>query len=241
MPPSLPGKWKLAFQDEFDGNELAPIWVKHQYWDTRATEGVGAEISEPSNVAVEAGVLRLLARKSDARDRPYTGALVQSGGIQGQELPSFSFLYGYAEASIRVPSGQGLWPAFWMMPQVTITSGANHDSDGEIDVLDNGTGDPAIAHCGVIVNRQKYLKKGAPLSPGFHSIAALWEKDQIIWYVDGQPWAKTKDPKLLPHTAMYPIFSLGVCDGKWGDKPNAATQFPAEMQVDYIRVWQRED
>jgi beta-glucanase (GH16 family) len=233
VEPQLAGNWKLTFRDEFTGPSLKDIWTPHQYWDDGATDGEGDEKSDPANISIGGGMLELMAAKDRKFGTPYTGALVQAGGIRGKSLPTFSFLFGYIEASIQIPAGQGLWPAFWMMPA------SYHDSNGEIDIVDNGTGNPKTLHGGAILHGKEYQHQHpTELASGFHTFAVDWQRDQIRWYVDGKEWARTADPKFIPTEAMYPIFDLAV-GGKWGGPPNASTHFPAIMRVDWIRVWQR--
>lgn len=233
LAPNLPGDWKLSFQDEFDGSTLDRTWTPHQYWSDGPTVGEGEEQSDPANVSVGDGFLRLTARKENRFGKPYTGALVQAGGIRGRESRTFSFLYGYAEAAIRVPQGRGLWPAFWLMPA------SYQDANGEIDVMDNGTGDPNVLHASAIRHGRKAQHPHAgSLSSGFHTFAVDWQADHIAWYVDGAEWSRTTDRRLIPTEPMYPIFDLAV-GGDWGGPPDAATHFPAVMEVDWIRVWQR--
>jgi beta-glucanase (GH16 family) len=230
--PPLLGEWKLTFHDEFDGRDLADVWTPHQYWSDGPTVGEGNEQSDPANVSVSDGCLRLTARKDNRFGKPYTGALVQSGGIRGRERRTFSFLYGYAEARIRIPQGRGLWPAFWLMP------GSYHDANGEIDVMDNGTGDPNVLHAGAIVHgRKEQHQHAGVLPPGFHTFAVDWQRDHIAWFVDGVEWARTTDRRVIPTEPMYPIFDLAV-GGDWPGPPDAHTRFPALMEVDWIRVWQ---
>jgi beta-glucanase (GH16 family) len=233
VEPRLPGNWKLKFDDEFAGSTLNKIWTPHQYWADGATDGEGDEKSDPANISVGDAMLQLTAAIDKKFGTPYTGALVQAGGIREKSLPTFSFLFGYVEASIQIPAGQGLWPAFWLMPA------SYHDGNGEIDIMDNGTGNPNTLHGGSIMHGREYQHQHpTELSPGFHTFAVDWQRDHITWYVDGQEWARTADPKVIPSEAMYPIFDLAV-GGKWGGPPNASTQFPAIMRVDWIRVWQR--
>ena len=233
LAPRLAGEWTLKFEDEFSGAKLGEVWTPHQYWDTGATVGEGDEESDPANVQVADGFLQLTARNERKFGKAYTGALVQAGGIRGGRSQTFSFLYGYAEARIRVPAGQGLWPAFWLMPA------SYTDANGEIDIVDNGTGNPNVLHGGALANkRQDQHQYAHELDPGFHTFAVDWEPDQIIWYVDGKAWARTADRSLNCAEAMYPIFDLAV-GGNWGGPPNASTRFPAVMEVDWIRVWQK--
>jgi beta-glucanase (GH16 family) len=166
--------------------------------------------------------------------------MINSGGILDDPAqPTFSFQYGYIEASIRIPGGKGLWPAFWMQPESTVATGVDHSADGEIDIMDNGTGNPLVLHGGVIVNGVTFAQQmPGRLSPGFHTFGVDWEPDHITWYVDGKEWMTTTDTTLIPHTPMYPIVDLAVSSGTvWGSAPVSGTPFPATMSVDYIRVW----
>jgi beta-glucanase (GH16 family) len=233
VAPRLPGVWTLKFEDEFSGPTLRDIWTPHQYWDTGATVGEGDEESDPANVQVSDGSLRLTAQNERKFGKTYTGALVQTGGIRGRTGRTFSFLYGYAEARIRIPAGQGLWPAFWLMPA------SYNDTNGEIDIVDNGTGNPNVLHGTAIVHgRKDQHQHPQELSGGFHTFAVDWQADHITWYVDGKPWTRTTDRSLICAEAMYPIFDLAV-GGDWGGPPNTSTRFPAVMEVDWIRVWQK--
>ncbi|HEY2586163.1 MAG TPA: glycoside hydrolase family 16 protein, partial [Tepidisphaeraceae bacterium] len=173
--PSLPGEWKLIFHDEFDGPALADVWTPHQYWSDGPTVGEGDEQSDPANVSLNNGCLRLTARKDNRFGKPYTGALAQSGGIRDRKsIRTFAFLYGYAEACIRIPQGRGLWPAFWLMPA------SYHDANGELDVMDNGTGDPNVLHASAIrLGRKEQHPHAGTLSPGFHTFAINWQRDHV--------------------------------------------------------------
>ena len=233
IAPHLPGNWVLRFHDEFDAPALANVWTPHQYWFDGPTVGEGEEESDPANVSVRNGSLVLTAKPDMRFGKPFTGALIQAGGIRGQSRPTFSFLYGYAEARIRIPAGQGLWPAFWLMPA------SYHDANGEIDILDNGTGNPNVLHGGALRHGgQDQHQHPRPLSPGFHVFAIDWQPDHLSWYLDGKLWAQTTDPTLICPEPTYPIFDLAV-GGAWGGPPNSSTPFPAAMEVDWIRIWQR--
>jgi beta-glucanase (GH16 family) len=114
-----------------------------------------------------------------------------------------------------------------------------HDANGEIDILDNGTGNPALLHGGALRHsRQDQHQHPSVLAPGFHTFAVDWQTDHIAWFVDGKRWAQTSDIALICDEPMYPIFDLAV-GGKWGGPPDDQTRFPAVMEVDWIRIWQR--
>jgi hypothetical protein len=238
----LPGNWTSVFDDEFNESALTGVWVPHEWWDTGATEGEGIEESAPYNVNVAGGSLKLTAKPDNTYGTGYTGALVQAGGIQGITTQSpAAFLYGYTEARIQIPPGQGLWPAFWLMPESTITTGVDHDANGEIDVMETLDGDPSTVYGTVHRNgafQQSVLHTGINLSAGWHTFGVDWEPDHMTWYLDGQAYGTVTNASLIPNEAMYPIFDLAV-GGSWGGPPNASTPFPATMNVDYVRTWQK--
>lgn len=232
----LSGNWKLAFSDEFNGPTLASTWTPHQYWASGATAGEGIEESDPANVGQSGGTLQLTARIDNAFGTRYTGALVQAGGVASDSSqPRFSFLYGYAEARILIPAGAGLWPAFWMLPA------SHNDSNGEIDVMEAYGANPNVV-TGTVhrfgAQQQHDFRASTPLSAGWHNFAVDWESDHLTWYVDGIAYGTTTDKRLIPTEPMFPIFDLAV--GGTNNPPAASTPFPATMQVDYVRIWQKQ-
>lgn len=241
-PPPVTGTWSTVFEDDFSGSTLASVWVPHQYWNTGATQGCGVEEDEPSSVSVAGGMLQLTANQVvSGSTTTYTSGLVQAGGIEGETTSSpAAFLYGYAEARILIPAGQGLWPAFWMMPESSITTGVDHDNDGEIDVMEVLDGSPNVVYGTVHQNgaqSQVTDTSSVPLTAGWHTYAVNWEPGSITWYIDGTAYGTYTGP-LVPSTPMYPIFDLAV-GGSWGGMPNAATVFPATMDVSGIQIWQQ--
>ena len=233
-PPPISGNWTLAFDDEFSGNALGPNWVPHQYWNNGATIGEGVEESDPANVSVSNGALQLTARVDNSFGTGYTGALVQTGGIEGDsDQSTFSFKYGYAEASILIPAGTGLWPAFWMLPA------GHNDNVGEIDVMEMYDANTRNVYGTVHKNgaQQQHLDAtGTDLSAGWHTFAVDWEPNQITWYLDGTAYATTTNVNLIPTVPMFPIFDLAV-GGR--NNPVSSSDLPATMQVDYVRIWQK--
>jgi beta-glucanase (GH16 family) len=241
-PPPLAGNWATVFDDEFNGTTPASIWIPHQYWSNSATSGEGIEESDPANVSVSDGALHLAAKPDNTFGTGFTGALVQAGGIQGATTQSpAAFLYGFAEARIKIPAGQGLWPAFWLMPEASITTGVSHDGNGEIDIMETLDNAPATVYGTVHrhgLQQQNTLHANTDLSAGWHTFAVDWEPDHITWYVDGKSYGTVTDPSMIPTEAMYPIFDLAV-GGDWAGMPDATTRFPATMDVDEVRIWQK--
>ncbi len=225
-----PAKWVEVTNDSgYGNNEL-------EYYTHRA-----------ANVQVRNGLLQLTARREryvgqDGAVRLYTSGRIESRGL-------FNVRYGRVEARIKLPRGQGLWPAFWML-------GDNYDRAGwpqcgEIDIMENVGFEPSKVHGslhgpgysgGHPLSGIDTLPGKARFSDDFHVFAVEWEPRAIRFYVDGVLY-ETQTPKDVPAGGrwvfdhpFYIVLNLAV-GGFWPGNPDATTQFPQTMQVDYVRVY----
>jgi beta-glucanase (GH16 family) len=158
--------------------------------------------------------------------------MISSG--PGPSTPAgFTFRYGRVAMRARLPgAGNGLWPAFWLLP-------ANKDALPEIDVME-ATGDrPGTVqmHLHYRVGDGRVQAPGAEwtgLTAGWHIFSLDWSPGQLVWRVDGHVrWTLSGD--MVPSRPMYVVANLAV----GGDPPpDAATPFPASLDIDWIRVWQ---
>jgi beta-glucanase (GH16 family) len=251
--PSLPG-WKLVWSDEFNGPDGSP--VDRAKW-TSATGGEGWGNQEleyytarPQNAIQQGGhlVITALAEKYTGPDgvaRDYTSARLKTEG-------KFSQRYGRFEARIRIPRGQGLWPAFWMLS----ADSRKHPwpQGGEIDIMENIGKEPGLVH-GTIhgpgysgehgISASFALPSGADFADDFHLYAVEWAPKSIRFYVDDHLYA-TRTPADLPQGAKWvyrrPFFLLlnVAVGGDWPGNPDASTVFPQSMLVDYVRVYRRD-
>jgi beta-glucanase (GH16 family) len=249
---SADANWVLTWSDEFDDADgSAPDPKK---W-TAETGGGGWGNNELEyytarrmNSRVEKGnvVIEALQEKFTGPDgvtREYTSARLKTQNL-------FTQKYGKFEARIRIPKGQGMWPAFWMLGDDFPTAG--WPACGEIDIMENVGSEPATIH-GTIhgpgYSGDKSL--GAPyalpsgnVADDFHLFAVEWEPKEIRFYVDGQPY-ETRTPADLPARARWvfdhPFFLIlnVAVGGNWPGSPDASTKFPQEMLVDYVRVYSR--
>jgi beta-glucanase (GH16 family) len=179
----------------------------------------------------------------DGVTRGYTSARLQT-------LHGFKFKYGLIEARIKVPAGTGLLPAFWMLGNNAYQLGGWPGS-GEIDTMEVLGSQPHVVngaihgpwpwapHDGVSAS----LHSPTSLASGFHVYGVEWEAERISFLLDGSVY-KTITPADLPAGAAWPfkhpyflLLDLAV-GGKWPGSPNASTHFPAQMLVDWVRVWQ---
>lgn len=171
----------------------------------------------------------------------YTSARLKTIGL-------FAQAYGRFEARIRIPRGQGIWPAFWML-------GSNVDAvgwprSGEIDIMENIGRESATVH-GTLhgpgysgstgISGIDVLVSGA-YADDFHIFTVAWEATEIRWYVDGRLYHRVA-PRDLPAGSAWvfdhPFFLLLnlAVGGAWPGDPNGATTFPQTMVVDYVRVY----
>jgi beta-glucanase (GH16 family) len=157
----------------------------------------------------------------------------------GNSAKPFSFTHGYAEARMQIPKGQGIWPAFWMVPLNSVNASA---SDGEIDIFE-GQGnipnvDTATFHWGGPQQSiGSNINAGGDLSQAFHTYGVDWEPDHITWYLDGIA-IQTVTSAQAAITSVPMFLILDVWLGGWNGEPDSTTPFPATMNIDWVHVWQ---
>jgi len=170
----------------------------------------------------------------------YTSARLNTGA-------TFTQAYGHFEARIKVPRGQGVWPAFWMLGNDLGSVG--WPNSGEIDVMENVGKEPGMVH-GTLhgpgysgtggVGAAYTLPDGKAFADGFHVFAVDWSPTAISWSVDGHKY-QTRTPsdvngnKWVFDHPFFMILNLAV-GGDWPGSPNDSTSFPQTMTVDYVRV-----
>jgi hypothetical protein len=235
MPPGLPGGWVNKFNENFDSIS-SDIWTNGKTWWNGNTVGDSMDVFDPSAVSVTDGVLQITAQPqatpTDAA-HPYTSGFLSTGGIKDIAPSSFSFQYGYVEARIKAAPGQGMWSAFWMLPASYV------DANGELDVSEILGRAPTVNtmtyHVGA-AQTGRDLDTGIDLTKDFHTYGVDWEPDHIAWYIDGVE--KFRTTSSIVAEPMYLIVNL-FAGGEWAEAPDATTPFPATMQVDFVRVWQK--
>src|SRR5262249_88644 len=147
--------------------------------------------------------------------------------------------YGYFEARVKVPKGQGYWPAFWLLGAVG-TQGVN-----EIDILEILGNDPTTVYTTIHwgpsydVGHQSDGKAftGPDFSADYHVFGLQWDPDKVVWTIDGvERHSHTGDG--IPTVNMYIILNLGI-GGNWPGAPDSTTPFPGYYDIDYVRGYQR--
>ncbi|MEI8290109.1 MAG: glycoside hydrolase family 16 protein [Verrucomicrobiota bacterium] len=268
---AAPAGWKLAWCDEFDGPEL-----DRSKWGFESGNGFKAEegmwiggwgndelqfyTSRPANAFTKDGALHIRALKDDYFGCAYTSARVHTKG-------HFAKCFGRIEFKAKLPPGQGLWPALWLLPADNVYG--SWAASGEIDVLEArgqepnkvlgtihyGSRWPANEHSG----GEYQFPAGADFTI-YHIYAIEWDSSAIRWYVDGKLYSTKSDwwscskvdakqqgirpqtdagknPKPAPFDRpFYLIMNLAV-GGNFVGAVGKDTVFPAEMMVDYVRVY----
>ncbi|HJU68253.1 MAG TPA: glycoside hydrolase family 16 protein [Gemmatimonadaceae bacterium] len=246
--------WTLAWSDEFTGAPGASVDSTKWVADTGG-HGWGNEERQyytlRSNASLDgSGHLVITARAStDSSLRCWYGAC----GYTSARLKTkgrFETTYGRFEARIRIPRGQGIWPAFWML-------GADIDQVGwpqcgEIDVMENIGREPNIVHgtvhgpgySGANGIGGAHTLTTAAFADDFHVFAVEWTPAQIRWLVDGTEYRRLIPAGIPPGATWvfnHPFFMLlnVAVGGAWPGHPDASTVLPQQMVVDYVRVYRR--
>lgn len=249
VPLGQTDEWRLVFEDTFDGDALDPAkWVRCYWWDNNGCTNLGNKELQwylPTNVSVADGALQLRAKPAtivrETATYHYSSGMVTTGpGVYEQtEPPKFEFQYGYAEIRARLPSGQGIWPAFWLLP-------TRHVGVPEIDVMEVLGQEPDKLHAALHYydNLGRRRSRGhsidtPDLSEDWHVYGVEWSPERIVWYFDGVEHWRQENPQRIPDEPMYLILNLAI-GGIWAGPPDETTRFPADLAVDHVRVWQRE-
>ncbi len=234
--PPIAGSWYSVFNDNFDSLDTT-VWTNGRYW-WNGNNGTQATF-DPGQVSVGNGVLNLTANKIAKTDttgatKPYTSALLQSGGIAGVRSPGFSFKYGYVETRAKIAPGVGMWSALWMLP-------VSHNDTYELDVHEILGRDPTtfngFDHFNGKNAKSTIVPLGYDTTAAFHVYGLDWEPDHVTWYVDGQAVGTYTNASVIPQEAMYLIFNLDV-GGDWAGPLTVASPSQSTWMVDYVRVFQ---
>ncbi len=242
---SGPRVYGLIWSDEFEGDagEL-PDSTKWKF-DTGTDWGnaqLEYDTNDPDNVSLDGqGNLAITAIEESYMGCDYTSGRINTWGFFEQEQGRF-------EARIKLPVGQGIWPAFWLL-------GGNFDSVGwpdcgEIDILEYRGQEPSIVHgslhgpgySGGSCVGGSYTLPGAGFDEDFHVFAIEWDENSITWYVDEVAYQTISSSDLPGGTnwvydhSFFIILNVAV-GGHFVGSPDASTVFPQTMLVDYVRVY----
>lgn len=242
-PTQYPNK-SLVWSDEFDGNSLNAA-----FWNQEIGNGVKGwgnnelqyYTNSKKNTFVSEGNLII-----EARQESIDGFKYSSGRMTTKAKKEFTF--GRIDIRAKLPKGNGIWPALWMLG--SNISSVSWPACGEIDIMELIGSSPNVCHgtlhwkgsTGHIYKGNSFTSPNGDFFNEFHVFSLIWEKDLLVWMVDDIEFFRLSKSSF--GSDNYPfndpqffIFNVAV-GGDWPGSPDANTQFPQRMFVDYIRVFQ---
>ena len=244
---------RLVFEDDFDGAALDPATWFFETGDGSEYGIPGWGNNElqyylPDSAQLEDGLLKITAREEDVGAFRYTSARINT-------RDRIAVRYGRIEARMKLPGGQGLWPAFWMLAQNSPYG--TWAASGEIDIMEadnlgaaGGNRVLGTIHYGGefpdnVFTGGNYTVPADPQTE-FHVYAVEWDATEIRWYVDDtlyltqNSWSSTGGAFPAPFDQdFYLIFNVAV-GGNLPGAPNTTTVFPVTMEIDWVRVYSGE-
>ncbi len=235
----------LAWSDEFDGTSLdSSKWrcqIGNGYPDSWGW-GNGEEqyyTNYTDNIQVSNGTLKITANNNSTGGFSYSSARLRTKGL-------FDFKYGYVDIRFKVPSGQGLWPAFWMLPTDEVYG--PWPASGEIDIMENYGQNQSMTsslHYSDWGGNHVMATQGYGMSTDqWHEVMMLWTQDQIVTFLDSwtNGWITTYTPSDLGgpwvfNERFYLILNLAL----GGSAGTISSSFPKDFEIDYIRVYQKKE
>ncbi|MCD6440788.1 MAG: glycoside hydrolase family 16 protein [Candidatus Marinimicrobia bacterium] len=248
----VPDGWELVWNDEFDGDTIDFDKWEHE---VNARGGGNNELQyytdRSQNSRVKDGLLIIQALKETFTGpegtREYTSARLRTKN-RGD------WKYGRFEIKAKLPYGQGLWPAIWMLPTDWVYGG--WAASGEIDIMELVGNDPATVygtlHYGGAYPDNVHTGASYKLDFGnfaldFHVFALEWDATEIRWYVDDslyevqREWYSHGNDYPAPFNQRFHLLLNVAVGGNWPGNPDNTTSFPQKMEVDYVRVYQKTD
>ena len=231
------------WQDEFDGDA-----VDETKWQFVEGDGCDQDLCGwgngeeqwylADNARLEAGALHITGQRERSNSRWYTSAKLTT-------QDRFATQYGRFEARMKIPKGDGFWPAFWMMPK----SSLRWPLAGEIDILESSGHTPGkvlgAVHFGQLwpnnVHYSESILAPVPWTDDFHVYAVEWRPEEIRWFVNNKEYGRVTPEDIAPYPwvfderPFYLILNLAL-GGTLGGKIKMS-DLPGELIVDYVRVY----
>ena len=249
--------WTLVWNDEFNDGVIDPAKWTYDLGDGTAVGNPGwgnNELewytSEGKNVKETDGNLVITARKEAQNGKEYTSSRIKTKGLFGKK-------YGKFEIRAKAPTGKGLWPAIWMLPENY--EYGNWAASGELDIMEGWGSRPntvagTIHYGGVwpdnVYSGKEYVFPDNGTIADYHTYSIEWEPGEIRWYVDGVLYSTKNDWYSIssgqPANNAYPapfnqefhlLLNLAV-GGNFDGNPTGETVFPQSMAIDYVRVYE---
>ncbi len=246
---NMKSEWKLVWSDEFEGETLdTNNWNRQVVKAGRFNEEWQRYTNSIDNAYIEDSclVIRAIHEGEEHGLDKYTSARLNTAGKQ-------SWKYGKIAARIKLPKGQGIWPAFWMLGANINENGGDTPwpQCGEIDILElYGSKDDAVVEANIhyanendsheMMGAIDYKLKEGIFADDFHVFELIWTAENMEWLVDGESYGSTPitDDKFLEfHEEFFILLNLAV-GGTYAGYPDNTTEFPQKMYVDWVRVYQ---
>jgi len=244
-------EWQLVWSDEFETDELDTDKWSYQF-GTGASEGLQGwgnnelqyYTDREENIYIEDEMLHIVARDESYEGMDYTSARIRT-------INQGDWRYGRFEFRAKLPEGQGIWPAIWMMPTDDVYG--TWAASGEIDIVELVGHEPDIVHGTLHYGGQwpnnnysgdVYQLDSGKFSDDFHTFTLEWEEGEIRWYVDGDhyqtqdDWFTEGQDFPAPFDERFHLILNLAVGGNWPGSPNETTEFPQELILDYVRVYQ---
>ncbi len=235
---NLPG-WTLVWRDEFEGNVVdTSKWSYEVNGDGGGNNELQYYTARSQNSFVTNGVLVIQALKESYLGKAYTSARMRT-------VNKGDWKYGRFDARAMLPSGRGLWPAFWMLPTDWLYGG--WPASGEMDIMeflgDNPRKVYGTIHFGSSVQTHQssggsyVIPAPARFDTEFHLFTMEWDSAGMRWFVDGVRYFTAAHG--APFDQRFHILLNVAVGGNWPGNPDSTTVFPQTMQVDYVRVYRK--
>ena len=231
--------YTLSWNDEFNGTSLSNDWTHELGNGNNGWGNNELQYYREQNTSLENGYLKITAKQEYYGGKNYTSSRIKTQG-------NVSHTYGRIDIRAKLPFGQGIWPALWMLGENFSSIG--WPSCGEIDIMEmiggNGYNDRTV-HGTAHWESNGHASYGGSnsLSSGrfadeFHVFSIIWTPSSIVWLRDDIQYQVIDITNLSAfHNNFFFIFNLAV-GGNWPGSPNASTIFDQTLLVDYIRVFQ---
>jgi beta-glucanase (GH16 family) len=233
----------VVWSDEFDGSSLNGDFWTHESGNNGGWGNAELEYYQSANSTVADGFLTITAKLESVGGQNYTSSRIISKGKK-------EFKFGRVDIRAKLPKGQGIWPALWMLGANIST--VNWPACGEIDIMEligGGVGRDnkvyGTVHWSNAANAWTYVGGNKTLEAGdfaddFHIFSIVWTSKSITWKVDDvQFYTKDTSPEEMSEfrNNFFLIFNIAV-GGNWPGNPDGTTVFPQTMVIDYVKLLQ---
>ncbi|MEZ0072737.1 family 16 glycosylhydrolase [Planotetraspora sp. GP83] len=236
-----PVKWKLSWQDGFEGRgKPSSLWVPLSGGGGWGHKALQYYTSEHARLNGSGALVITAAKQRNGEQCWYGSCQYISGRVQTDG--TFSQRYGRFAARIKLPVGQGIWPAFWLK---TPNAGTIHsDTYGEIDIAEIIGGKPRLLQAFEHAGNHRFAASmllDHSLDSKYHTYGVDVTPSSITWWLDGKPYAQLEKYPGWPYDKpLFIILNVQV-GGTWPGNPNASTRFPTRMSVDWVKVYRIAD